>query len=572
MQPAPTNTSGSATAAAGASRPNPVWLVRSRQMASDLRYWLILTGYNRADRSLSQKIYMVYAAIFFSLWGMAMLSFLASTARQVLNALGVSSILSAASGLLSLLLLGWWLYQLYRAGRSSPLAFSEDDAYLICQTPVNRRSLAFAWLIGPWAVWSGLLGAVAVVLAFAVTDAALAAPTSTSGCCASTTTAADVPLYLLAGWRSLAVVALLVGGMLALAWAFGCLRLHGNRERNRLYLIPLALGLILLTGLLSAGGSLFNGLGRAPWNVVLAPLTFPAAGSFDAGLWGGGLLAGLAWSAAGAAGLALASGRLNLSRAGQETTRQVARQNAVLSGAAGVAEQMDVQARLGIGHTPARFRSGAGWGSLVWKNLVRTERRGAWNFLSSWLLIFLVGVGAALAPDWGGRGWALLVWASLVCRQSSFYLQNDLSLWTLFRPLPFEARSLLLADLALPVALATLLAWLSILGGAVSGAPGLTPWAALVAPGVALALGAAAAVDILRSAASQRLLAGQAGAPGGVSLALAAALLALIILAAGWLSGSGMPLPLACFTALLVSLLAAWGLIDIAQHQLRGIK
>ena len=530
-------------------------------MGSDLRYWLILTGYNRNDRSISQKIYMVYAAIFFSLWIMAMLSFLASTARQFLTALGVSSMPAAATALLGLLLLGWWFYQLYRAGRSSPLAFSEDDAYLICQTPVSRRSVAFAWLIGPWAVWSGLLGAVAVVLAFAVTDAALAGKT----------TAADVPLYLLAGWRSLAVVALVVGGLLSLAWAFGCLRLQGDRERKRLYLIPAALALILLTGLLG-GGSIFHALSQTPWNVLLSPLIFPSAASFDAALWGSGLLAGLGWLAIGVAALFLAARRLNLSRAGQETTRQVARQNAMLSGAAGVAEQMDVQQRLGIGHNPSLLHAGSGWRALLWKNLVRIERRGAWNFLSGWLLIFLVGLGAALAPDWGGRGWALLVWASLVCQQSARFLQNDLSLWPLFRPLPVPARTLLMADLALPAMLATLLAWLALLGGAVSGIPGLTPWTALVAPGVALALGAAGAVDILRTATSQYLLAGQAASPGGVSLAIAAALLAGLVLSASWLAGTGMLLPLACFTALLLSLLSAWALLDIAQHQLKGIK
>ena len=555
-----------APAAAGA-RPNPVWLVRSRQMASDLRYWLILTGYNRNDRSFTQKIYMVYAAIFFSLWGMAMLSFLAETARQILNSFGVTSILAAASGLLSLLLLAWWLYQLYRAGRASPLAFSEDDAYLICQTPVSRRSLAFAWIVGPWAVWSGLLGAVAVVLAFAVTDAARA----------GTPGPAYIPEYLLAGWRSLILVALAAGGMLALAWAYGCLRLRGDREVRFLHLIPVALGLILLTGLLatspaSAGGSLPGGLERPPWDVLLAPLSFLAAAAFDAGLWGGGLLAGLAWCTAGALALALASGKLNLSRAGQETTLQVARQNAVLSGASGAIEEMDLQQRLGIGHNPATYRAPPGWRALFWKNRVRAERLGAWRFVSPWLLIFLAGIGAALAPDWGGRGWALLVWATLVCRQSGRYLQNDLSLWTLFRPLPLEARTLLLADLALPAALATLLAWLALLAGAVAAAPGLTPWAALAAPGVALSLGAATAVDILRSASSQHLLAGRAAAPGGISLALAAALLALLTLGAAWLNNAGMPLPAACFTVLLFALLAAWGLLDLAQHQLRNVK
>jgi hypothetical protein len=135
-----------------------------------------------------------------------------------------------------------------------------------------------------------------------------------------------------------------------------------------------------------------------------------------------------------------------------------------------------------------------------------------------------------------------------------------------------QARTLLLADLAVPAALATLLAWLAILGGVVSTPAGLTPWAALVVPGLVVALAAGSAVDILRSASSQYLLAGQAAAPGGISLAIAAGLLALLALAAAWLAAQGMLLPLACLTALLLSLLAVWGLLDIAENQLKGIK
>jgi hypothetical protein len=542
-------------------RPNPVWLVRSRQIGSDLRYWLILTGYDRNDRSFSQKIYMVYAGVFFTLWGMAMLSFLSHTARQLLVGLGAGSVLLASSGLLSFLVLIWWLYELFLAGRRSPLAFSEDDAALICLTPVSRRQVAFAWLVGVWPLWAALLGAVAVVMAFAITDTALA----------GNTTAADIPHYLLAGWRSLVVVVPLVGGMQSLAWAFGCLRLQGDREQPHLSLIPAGAALILVSGLLLSG-SLIGGLAQAPWNVLLAPLTFPLAASFGADQWLAGLLAALAWAGVGALALWLAAAPLNLSRAGQETTRQVARQNAMLAGVPGATEQMDLQERLGIGHSPALFSAGSGWRALVWKNLVRTERRGGWAFLSGWLLIFLTGLGAVLVPDWGGRGWALLVWASLVCQQSARYLQNDLSLWPLFRTLPVRARTLLLVDLALPAALATLLAWIALLGGAIAAPAGLTVWAALAVPGLALALGAASAVDMLRNARSQYLIAGQAAAPGGVSLALAAALLALLVLVASWLAAAGLPVAVACFTALLLSLLAARGLLSIAEDQLKGIK
>jgi hypothetical protein len=165
------------------------------------------------------------------------------------------------------------------------------------------------------------------------------------------------------------------------------------------------------------------------------------------------------------------------------------------------------------------------------------------------------------------------VWGTLVAQQSGQYLRADLALWGLFRPLPIPARLALLADVAVPAALATLLAWLAILGGAAAGAAGgVTAWAALLAPGLALGLGLGSAVDILRTAKSQALLAGNAATPGGVSLAIAAALLAMTIVSAVWLAGKGLPLGLACLAGLLVSLLAAWGLLELAGDLLKRVE
>lgn len=542
---------------------SPVWFVRSRQLASSLRYWLIIVGYNRNDRSLTHKIYLVYVAIFFTLWGFAMLAFFASTARSILTPFHLPSIPLAATALSTILLLGWFLFNTYQAARRSPLAFSEDDAYLICQTPVSRRAVAFAWLAGSWPLQAALLGAVGVVLAFAGVDAALAGKT----------TLADSPLYLLAGFRSLLVTALLVGGMQCLAWAFGCLRLRGDRDLGpRLWLAPAGLGLFLAVGLFS-GGSPMQSLTGGPMAILLQPLIFPLASGYGLEAWLGGLLAGAAWAALGALALWLAADGVNLSRAAQETTRQVARLNAAAAGNSDAAGELALQQKLGIGHSPALFPAGPGWMALFWKNLVRTERRGGWAFLSPWLSIFFVGLGVALIPDWGGRALILLVWGSLVAQQAGQSLRADLAQWGIFRPLPVPARRELLADLAIPAVLATVMAWLSILGGAATRSGGaLTAWAALLVPGLALGIVLGGAVDILRSAKSQALLVGNAPAPGGISLAIAAGLLALAVLPAAWLAGHGLPMWLACLAALLLGLLAAWGLLGLAENMLKRVE
>ena len=56
---------------------NAVWMVRSRQLASQIRFWVAIVGYDPRDRSIGQNIYLVYLAVFFSLWGFAILSLLA---------------------------------------------------------------------------------------------------------------------------------------------------------------------------------------------------------------------------------------------------------------------------------------------------------------------------------------------------------------------------------------------------------------------------------------------------------------------------------------------------------------
>ena len=136
-----------------------VWLVRSHQIAGDLRYWLTYIGYDKRDHSLSHKIYLAYATVFFSIWAFATLALLATFVGGILTALAAglgsaqgtgAQLAQAAAGVLALALLGWWLYTGYKAGRSSPMTFSEDDAALICQTPVSRPAVALLWMLGAW--------------------------------------------------------------------------------------------------------------------------------------------------------------------------------------------------------------------------------------------------------------------------------------------------------------------------------------------------------------------------------------------------------------------------------------
>jgi len=80
---------------------------------SQLAWWLALIGYNPLDHTLSQRIYLVYAGIFWSVW-LWSYQLLAGPATVVLKALNVSPIDQAAAVLSILAMVGWGMYQLCR--------------------------------------------------------------------------------------------------------------------------------------------------------------------------------------------------------------------------------------------------------------------------------------------------------------------------------------------------------------------------------------------------------------------------------------------------------------------------
>jgi hypothetical protein len=522
-----------------------VWLVRSHQIAADLRYWLTYIGYDRRDRSLAHKVYLVYATLFFSVWGFATLSLLANWAGGVLKMLaasmpGGSGLTEAAVSVLALALLGWWLFKTFKAGRASPLIFTEDDAALICQAPVSRPAVALLWLLGDWIKIGPIFWALAVTLAFALQDAALGAKVSVE----------FVPRYVLAGLRALTLTLFVQWGLMALAWAWGALRLERDRVRRGWWLGPVIVAAFLAGVLVNSGnllGSLFAGWGGR----LLLPLVFPVSAGYGLLDWSLGLLVALAWTGLGSVLLALAARNLNLGRAAQESTGRAAMEAAAQAGNAQAVADISLRSRLGVGHPPTRLpgRGATAWRSLIWKTALSWSRRGIMNLLGPILMIFATGLGVALAPDWGTRAWAAFAWLVAVEQFAAGPLVDDLRMWHLYRGLPFDARQSLMGELVVPVGAVTLLGWLALsVGGITSGlfALGSLPiWAALLVPGAALSCALAAALDVLRSSRSSRLLTGQAPMPGTTGSLIAGLALGLGVLAiqfgggeiAGYFSG-----------------------------------
>lgn len=524
-----------------------VWMVRSRQIVRKLAWWLTVLGYDHRDRSLTNRIYQVYVTIFWGWWFFVVLSLFTGPAKTILSALGFTPFSQAATLLTTLALLGWGLYKLWQATLRSPFVFSENDAHLICQTPVPRSSVALAWLLGDWfepalPFWAG-----AVTLSFALVESGLEHKISI----------VDLIAYITAGLKALLIIALLQLGLMALVWAVGALRLWHDRQLTwqpgAVRLCILAVGLALAYALIPQG---LGGLSHLPWQVVLWPLAFPLSAAFGAVPLLFGLLIGLAWCGLGLVILTRAGAHLNLSRAAQETTQLEKIETAQRYGQTELAKQLALTDRLSGGHPPNRLPLRPDGWMLGWKDVLQSSRAFSLSDAWGWLTLSAVSLGVCLVSEPGARGLLLAIWAVMVGQRVTARLQKDLANWSLLHLLPFSSRRLLLAEFTLPWALVVLLGWilLALAGGGWTLPIRLS--AALLLPCLSAAVSLAAAYDLLRQAKPDMLLNGNApqvssvggllgilclalplglwfvlrqiGLAGGIMAALLAALLALL--------------------------------------------
>ena len=306
-------------------------MVRSRQIAQKLSFWLALIGYNPRDHSLSHRIYLVYATIFMSLWGFAMLLFAASATATVLTIPGIRSANQVAAQVSLFILVIWFLFQLWQVSHRSPFVFSEEDAYLICQTPVRRSFVALSWFVGDWFTQALPFWALGVTFGFAMIETQLGGNVPFS----------ELFAYLVSGLRALSVFFSLHLGLLAALWALGALRLQGNRERRwlpRLVLIVILLvaGCLLLGIIMPEFAALVAPVGGA----ILWPLRYSLQAAFSLHAWTSGMILAFGIAILGLVALVIAGEGLNLSRAVQESTQREKLQSAQRYGMLDLAQEL----------------------------------------------------------------------------------------------------------------------------------------------------------------------------------------------------------------------------------------
>ena len=429
--------------------PDPVWILFRRRTFSRLAYWFQVLGFNLRDRSLNNLLYFVYFCAFWLAWIVAVFALLGSELVKAFEFLPATSPSTLAILMGAFILAAWGLVEFWRVTGRSPFVFSEPDAFLLCQTPVHRRSVGLAWFLMDWLATALPFAAGAILISFALMDFALS----------DTVSFQSLPTYFASSLRALAISLPLQMGMQAGLYGLGALRLRRDRPPEQLSwlrLTVLPLGLCLLAVLLFPN-----------WMaIVLTPLTFPLQAAFGevvsptAYLVRAGL--SLLILALGITGLLICANWMHLGRAAQET-----RLESIIRLARSVmnyelVEILQNQSKMGITHPFSRLPARSGVWMLIWKDLVQSWRSLRASQIVRWILVFLLSMGIFLSSGWVVQLILGVLWAVSLGSMITNRLRSDLARWWLLRSLPFRTPILFIALLGPACGLGILLSWLAL--------------------------------------------------------------------------------------------------------------
>lgn len=518
------------------------WL-RSRQEENELAYWLAIVAYDRRDRSLNNRIYLLYLILFFSIWIFVVLTFFASAGSIILRFLNPVNPVRAALFLEILLLGVWSVIAFWLSLRRSPIVFSEQDEVLVCQTPVSRRCLTLRWIFMPWVKNAILFWLGAIVLGFSVAE------TTMPGAMAAN----RILEYAGYGLRAWGMVIPIHLALFALQWALGIVRLQKDQERPWLPWLVMPTAILFFLFLLA---STFNPnpAQLTPFTRIVSVITYPLQAGFGLGNIPISILIG-GLSALAALGIMVwSSGTLSLSRAAQETREVELLATALRYGFTSYARQLQDQRLLGVNRAPSRLPVVAGAGSLIWKDVLQSQRSFRLSSFSTWFGIFLPMLGFAFLPDLGSRALVIGFWVIQLGQAVVTRIRGDLSLWPLSRQLPISPKKFLLFDL-IPALLLSLLVSEAglVMGSAIFKVP--VSDLVILLPGIAASVAGMAAFDMIRRAHGYLLIAGSVPevSAGGI-------ILGLLVAAVPWLIAQFIP----AIIGLILSTLSSLGLAVLA--------
>ena len=494
--------------------------IRSRQESEEISYWLSIVSYNPKDRSFSNRIYLLYLVIFFSLWWFMVLVWFADTGAMLLALLFPAAVGNAAVGLELGILLIWFLTLIGLSLKRSPVAFTEEDATLVCQMPLNPRALVFRWSVMPWVKSLIPFLMLAIALGFSMAEVSFRAEGVMDP---------NIFSYIIKGLRAALVLIPVHLTAFALNWANG-LWFMSRQRRGLAWVLPIlsimVIGTFLLSGVLvSFGAPLSAALGKVS---SLLPNVLWAG--FGVGNLGDILLTGSLVGLIAVAVMVFSASRFSASQAAQETKEQMVNRTLRRYGFSDQVRERKNQKRLGIAQRTRWLPNWTGPAALIWKDILQTRRAVGASTLYTLFTFLGVGLGLAFIQGFGGRVLLILTWALQAGKFLTRRLREDLAHWPTLRQLSIRPEEWIQADLAFSAGLVLLVSLVGMVGGAVLSAQ--SPLGEILSlPGMILSIAGISAMTIFKHSRIDLLMTGQA--PGitefGVLLAAVCAGLPMMV-------------------------------------------
>ncbi|MEA1977569.1 MAG: hypothetical protein U9N80_06680 [Chloroflexota bacterium] len=492
-------------------------MIRSKQVTSNIDFWLSLVVHDTHDRSVLTLVYLLYVIAFFSVWTLAVMflfsDLLVNTLSPLLASLGIA--FADIIPILGMLLLALWsLYLIYKATNRSPLVFSEDDAHLLCQTPADRRFVTLTWFLSEWPSSALLFLAAAATVGFALLELDINNGIRVMSV-GNLTVAALKPLWIIIPLHL---------GLFAVAWVIGVYRLQRDVKRLKIMRTLRILVVILVVTLfvVALGRILFPSY-FTKFQPLLSFLTYPLDAAFLEGSWGLGLAVSFGLMTLSLAVLWQISDTLNLSRAAQETHHLQAQRVAFRIGDHDRIRELKDRERLGSMHVTSRIPTFPGAWMLTWKDVVQSQRTLAISRLWSWLVILLLtfsGTVAWVILEGSASIFVLIVyWTLLVSQQTSARFMKDLGNWWLVNSLPMSARRIIIHDVVRPVFTTIAITWIALGMSSLLGLS-ISPIIVCSVPFVVVGISFSSVFDMLRQADVGMLLVGRPPSIGLVGLAI----------------------------------------------------
>ena len=369
--------------------------LRGRQEYSDLRYWLSLVNYAPEERTLSNRLYLVYLIVFFTIWVFVVLLYAATVLVNVIQLIGAIPPVTLIAAILLVVFILIMLINLRAGTIRSPLVFTDEQRYLLCQQPLPPQLLVFRWILTPW-LQSFLLIALLCLMSGFTFGETIFPPDQIS------------QYFFVYIWYGLRVVLLVSPFHLAafvFSWAAGIHALN-HRGKFSAYIPALLYAIVLfLTAAAFITPAFFGAslpfLGSLETFVSQILLAFFGAGSFSFGIT---FLIGITFVITAILLLWLAAKTFSPSRAASETETAALLASYRKFGQTDAIKTVQIKDRLGLTGKSRAYPQWQDEKAFAWKALLLSKRNfgfgGMWRCLVTALLMLSVSLATHCSPGW----------------------------------------------------------------------------------------------------------------------------------------------------------------------------